>query len=81
MGNLYPVEGWQLTWHQLKDMKEFYPVQIAKYAVQNRISEQPAFAWWVRHVLKKRDRIISKTASNYWQRTHKYSIRILKSIK
>ena len=31
--------------------------------------------------MKKRDRIISKTASKYWQKTHKYGIRIPKSVK
>ena len=46
------------------------PIQLAEYAVQNKMSEEPAFAWWTKHMLKKRDRIISKTASRYWQKTH-----------
>ena len=49
--------------------------------MKNRISEQPAFAWWIKYVLKKRDRIISKTSSKYWQKTHKYGVRILNSVK
>ena len=32
-------------------------------------------------MLKKRDRIISKTASRYWQKTHKYGISIPKTVK
>ena len=57
------------------------PLQLAQQAVQNRISEQPAFAWWIKYVLKKGDRIVSKTASKYWQKTHKYGVRIPKSVK
>jgi hypothetical protein len=35
----------------------------------------------VPHVLKKRAQIIVKVKSKYWQRTHKFGIRIPKSIK
>ena len=31
--------------------------------------------------MKKRDRIVSKTASKYWQKTNKYGVRIPKSVK
>jgi hypothetical protein len=54
---------------------------MAEYAVQRRISQEPAFAWWVPHVLKKKDRIIAKVKSKYWQRTHKFGIRIPKSVE
>ena len=83
-------KGWEVciqwkygsfTWNQVKDVKEAYPVQIADYAVQNRILKQPAFAWWIKYVLKKRDRIVSKTESKYWQKTHKYGAGIPKSVK
>ena len=63
------------TWNKLKDIKDSYPVQMAEYAVENRISEEPAFAWCVKFVLQKRDRIISKT-QQYWLKTHKYGIRV-----
>ena len=79
------TKGWEIlvewkdgstTWVQLKDLKESYPVQLAEYAVQARISEEPAFAWWCSYVLRKRNRIISKVKSKYWQRTHKNGIKI-----
>jgi hypothetical protein len=56
------TKGWKLLvkwkdgsmdWLPLKDLKESYPVQVAEYAVANKIAEQPAFAWWVPHVLWK----------------------------
>ena len=69
------------TWIALKDLKESYPVQLAEYAIRNKIHGEPAFNWWVPHTLKKRDQIISKVKSKYWQRTHKYGIRIPKSVE
>jgi hypothetical protein len=56
-------------------------VQVAEYAVQARIQKEPAFVWWVPYGLKKRLQIVSKVKSKYWQRTHKYGIRIPKTIK
>ena len=81
--------GWELlvrwkdsstTWIALKDLKESYPVQLAEYAVNSRIAEEPAFAWWVPYTLKKRNRIIAKIKSKYWVRTHKFGIKIPKTI-
>jgi hypothetical protein len=53
------------AWVPLKDAKEAFHVQIAEYSVQVRIQEEPAFAWWVPHVLKKRAQIIAKVKSKY----------------
>ena len=64
----------------MKDLKESYPVQLAEYAVQARIAEEPAFGWWVPHTLKKRNRIIAKVRSKYWVRTHKFGIKVPKTI-
>ena len=83
------TKGWELLvrwkdggtdWIALKDIKESYPVQVAKYAVSSRISEEPAFAWWASSVLKKCNRIIAKTKSKYWLRTHKFRIEIPKTV-
>ena len=75
------TKGWEVfiqwkdgssTWNQVKDVKESLLVQLLDYTVLNQISDEPEFAWWIKKVLKKIDRIISKTASKYGQRTHKY---------
>jgi hypothetical protein len=68
-------------WLPLKDLKESYPVQVAEYAVSNKIAEQPAFAWWVPYVLRKREQIIQKAKTWYWKRTHKYGVELPKSVK
>ena len=40
------------TWIPLKDLKELMPVQVAEYAIANRIAKELAYAWWVRNVLR-----------------------------
>jgi hypothetical protein len=69
------------TWVAMKDMKNSYPVQLAEYATQRRIAGEPAFAWWIKHVLEKRNRIIGKLKAKYWLRTHKFGVKIPKSVE
>ena len=84
------TKGWEVliqwkdgssTWEKLKDVKNSYPVQLAEYSIQRKISEEPAFAWWVPHVIKKQERIISKVKSKYWLRTHKFGIAVPKTVE
>ena len=65
----------------MKDVKITYPLQLAEYAHQQQLTSEPAFVWWVPFVLKKRNRIISKVKTKYWKRTHKFGIRIPKSVQ
>ena len=44
------------------------------------LAHEPAFAWWVSHVLKKKAVIILKVKSLYWQTTHRYGIKLPKTI-
>ena len=49
--------------------------------VANDIQEEPSFAWQVPFTLKKSILIIKNIISKYFQRTHKYGIRVPKSVK
>ena len=60
--------GWQLccqwqdgstSWEHLHDLKESHPVETAKFAIAHGIDHEPAFNWWVPHVLKKHEHIIT----------------------
>ena len=42
----------------------------------NKISTEPGFHWWVRHVLRKHDITIKKVESGYLRKTSKYGIEI-----
>ena len=63
------------------NVRDIFNIEVAEYAIANKIHEEPAFAWWVPSTLKKRNRFISKVKSKYWQRTHKYGIEVPKSVK
>jgi hypothetical protein len=86
----HTTAGWELlvrwkdgsqTWVPLKDAKEAFVVETADFAILNRIDHEPAFAWWVPTVIKKRKAIVAKIKSKYWERTHKYGIEIPKTVK
>ena len=86
--------GWEIcvlwkdestTWEKLSDLKECYPVETAEYAVLQKLDHEPAFNWWVKHVLRKRDRIISKVkqrgAKKYAKTTMKFGIECPKTVE
>ena len=84
------TKGWQLlvqwkdrstSWTPLKDLKESNPVEVAEYAVANKIPKEPAFIWWAKDVLRKRNQMIAKVRSHYWKRTDKFGVLIPKSVK
>ncbi len=86
------TKGWQLcvkwkdgshSWEHLKDLKlkESNPVEVAEYAVLNKISSEPAFVWWVPYTIKKKERILSRVATRYERRNQKFGIEIPKTVK
>ena len=59
--------GWDLEvewkdgstcWLLLKELKETNAVEVASYAVDNQIDQEPAFDCWARSLLKKKERLI-----------------------
>jgi hypothetical protein len=85
--------GWQLccqwkdgstSWENLADLKESHPIDTAKYTKILGIDHEPAFNWWLPHVLRKRDRIISPVRKRdpcFLKRTHKFGIELPKTVK
>ena len=82
--------GWQLKvlwrdgteqWIPLKDLKESNPIEVAEYAKAKDIATEPAFRWWLPHVLKRRDRLISAVKSRVKKTTHKYGIEVPTSVQ
>ena len=62
-------------------MKDSNPIEVAEYAVENRIVEEPAFKWCVSRTVRKRNRVISKLKGKYWRTTHKFGIKLSKDVK
>ena len=82
--------GWKLLvrwkngteeWIPLRIMKEHYPLQVADYAAENDLIDQPAFEWWVPYVRRKRHAILSAVKAAVKNTTVKYGIRRPRSIK
>ena len=46
-----------------------------------KIDDELVFAWCITYVQKKREIIRSKVKSKYWQRMHKYGIRLPNPVK
>jgi hypothetical protein len=85
--------GWQVccqwkdgstSWENLANLKESHPLETAEYAVIQAIDHEPAFNWWVPHVWKKADQIISlvrKRTTRYLKTTHKFGIEVPKTVE
>ena len=69
------------TWVLLKEIKESYPVQVAEYAVANKLMSEPTFAWWTPFTLKKREQIISAVKARLKKKTHKYGVLVPNTVK
>ena len=67
-------------WVAMKDMKDSYPVELEEYAITESIAHEPSFAWWFPYTIKKRNQIILKLKSKYWERNYKYGLEIPKNV-
>jgi hypothetical protein len=91
-GNIHKqrtTKGWKFcilwqdgstSWENLKDLKQAFPVQLAEYVQKQDIAHYPAFQWWVPDTLKRRERIIKAIKTRYQKRTHKYGVRLPKTV-
>lgn len=74
-------KGGQMHWFPLKDIKDSFSVELATYARDNHLLTEPVFAWWAPFALKKAARILSKIKSKHWERTHKFGLRVPRTIQ
>jgi hypothetical protein len=92
-GNIHKrrtTKGWHLcilwkdrstSWKGLKDVKESFPIHVAEFAISRGLEKEPAFAWWVRDTLLRKNHIVKAMKTRYACKTHKYGIRLPKSTK
>jgi len=62
-------------------VKESHLLQVAQYAINNGLAEEPAFAWWVPQTVRKRDRIIKAMKKRCFRIHQKYGIEIPKNVQ
>ena len=68
-------------WLPLQQVKNANPVELAEYAYKHNINEEPAFNWWVKHVIKKRARMLNQVQSRMRKNNMKFGIVIPKTVK
>jgi hypothetical protein len=85
--------GWQIccqwrdgstSWQDVALLRNSHPVEAAEYAVAQKIDTEPAFNWWVPHVIKKREAIIKAVKSRktgVLRKSHKFGIEIPTSVE
>jgi len=82
--------GWDLeiewkdgstSWLPLKEVKVTSTVEVAEYAINNRIDDEPAFDWWVRDVLKKKKRLIKLPKKKHIRQGYKFGIQVPSNIQ
>ena len=69
------------SWIRLIDLKHSNPLELADFVLSNQLQDEPAFAWWLPHCIKKRDQIIASIQARSKQTTHKYGIRVPRTVK
>ena len=68
------------TWVPLKEIKGSNPVDLAEYIMRNNLENEPAFAWWVNTLLKKKKHIMKLTASRVPKKQLKFGIKVPSSV-
>ena len=67
-------------WIPLKLMKEYNPLEVAKFVCARNIDQEPAFAWWVPYNLHRRDQKIASVNTRVCKASHKYGVEIPRSV-
>jgi hypothetical protein len=82
--------GWDLevewkdgstSWLSLKELKNSNAVEVAQYAIENRIDLEPAFDWWVHDVIKRKQRLIKMSQSYRLRTGYKFGLRVPNTVE
>jgi hypothetical protein len=69
------------SWLPLKELKETNSVDVADYAIMNRIDDEPAFDWWVHDILKRQQRLIKMAKRHFLQTGFKFGIKVPNTVE
>ena len=70
-----------VSWHPLSLIKSSNPIELAEYAVSNKLSEEPAFKWWVGQTLRKRNKLINKFKTMRTPKKIKFGIEVPSTVE
>jgi len=86
----YSTKAWKIcvmwnnnstSWHPLADIKNSFPVQLAQYAISNKLDKDTAFRWWIKPTLKQKESILKAVKSKYSSQTYKFGILVPTSVE
>jgi len=69
------------SWLPMKEVKATNSVELAKYAVENWIDDEPAFDWWVKPTLWHWKRLIKLSQKRHSVMGYKFGIRVPRTIE
>jgi hypothetical protein len=82
---LHTTQGWGIcmmwqdgstTWYPMIDIQHSFPLHLAEYTMQNKLYDEPAFAWWVKQTLKQHKSFINSMQARYVKRMQKFGIQV-----
>jgi Reverse transcriptase (RNA-dependent DNA polymerase) len=78
------VDG-TVKWLPFRQLRVQDPVDLAIYAYENKLLEEPVFSTWATRLLREHDklkaRVVSKVKSKYWRMSRKFGVKLPKSVK
>ena len=83
------TKGWKIkvewkdgscSWIPMKIVKESNPIELAEYAIARNIHSEAAFAWWVPHTIKKRNRIIKLVKHRTVKHNMKFGVKVPQNV-
>jgi hypothetical protein len=77
---LVKLKDHSTQWYKLKDLKESNPLEVAQYAVDNKLEDEPVFKWWVPFTIRKRNRILKAMKKRYFRTEQKFGIELPKTV-
>jgi len=85
--------GWQIccqwhdrstSWQEVSLLCNSHRVEVAEYAIAQKIDKEPTLNWWIPHVMKKREAIIKAVKSRktaVLRKSHKFGIEVPTSVE
>ena len=70
-----------MSWHPLSAVKSSNQIDLAEYAVSNKLSNEPAFKWWVNQTLRKRNKLINKFKTKATNKKIKFGIEVPSTVE
>ena len=92
-GTMEPIintKGWNIqvkwknasvSWHLMSIVKSSNSIELAEFTVSNKLSDEPAFKWWINSTLKGRNKLINKFKTTIASKKIKFGVEVPSTIE